>query len=302
MPNVLTIGVFDGVHLGHQSLLRHARVLASKNRAQVLAIAFDPHPDSVLQPQRQPPRLINRYQKERYLLAAGADQVLILEPTERLLDQDPRVFVESFLMQYEPLAVVEGQDFRFGHQRAGDMALLEQLGEQFGFQTITVRKQQVVLSDVTQMPVSSTLTRWLIAQGRVADAERCMGRPFSLTSTVVPGDRRGRQLGFPTINLDLEPLAVYIRPAPGVYAGSATLADDTTHAACISVGNKPTFTDRQFTIEAYLLDFDGDLYGQNVTLTFRRWLRDQLPFPSVELLIEQMHRDVDATRERMALD
>lgn len=297
MPSVLSIGVFDSVHLGHQALLRTARRIADERGASVFVLALDPHPSTILRPDAVPPRVIGREDKSALLGAAGADSVAILEPTPELLHESPDVFIAQIRKAYDPVAIVEGPDFRFGYKRTGDFDTLRAAG----FDVHVEDKAQIVLSDLVTADVSSSLVRTLVAQGRVADAARCLGRDWSLTSTVVKGDQRGRTIGIPTVNLDLAPLATFIRPAPGVYTGTAELADGSTHTAAISVGDKPTFQGRAFTIEAHLLDFTGDLYGQRVTLRFSRWLRDQLPFPTVGTLVEQMQRDLAATREFAAI-
>jgi len=297
MPAVLSIGVFDSVHLGHQALLHAARRVADARGAEVVVLALDPHPYTVLRPAAVPPRVIGPDDKRRLLIEHGADRVVLLEPTRALLGESPRAFFDAVLSRYQPVAIVEGPDFRFGHRRAGDMDTLRS----FGLDVHVVDKADVTLSDLLRTTVSSSLVRQLVAQGRVADAERCLGRAWSLTARVVEGEQRGRTIGVPTANLDLDALAAFIRPAPGVYAGTALLADGSEHVAAISVGDKPTFTGRAFAIEAHLLDFTGDVYGQAVTFRFARWLRDQLPFPSVAELVAQMRRDLDVTRELITL-
>lgn len=301
MPTVLSIGVFDGVHLGHQALLAAAQRAAQRRGAQVVVLALDPHPGTVLSPKTAPPRIVTAEQKLRLLTRHGADRVELVRPSRELLSQSPAAFVETVVREHEPAAIVEGADFRFGARRQGDVTELRRLGEQMGFEVRVVEKRQVVLCDLMQAAVSSSLVRTLIAQGRVADVARCLGRPWELTACVVEGDKRGRELDMPTANLDLSELADHVRPAPGVYGGTAVLDDGSTHAAAISVGDKPTFAGCDFTIEAHLLGFTGDLYGRRLTLRFERWLRDQLRFASAEQLIEQMQRDLAATRELAAL-
>jgi riboflavin kinase / FMN adenylyltransferase len=316
MPGaVLTIGNFDGVHRGHRALLGRARELADQRRAPVVALAFDPHPAATLRPGTEPPRLTTFAQRERLLKAAGADEVVQLRPTPDLLGMTPEQFVDQVLSRYSPLAIVEGPDFRFGHNRAGDLTTLATLGRARGFDVHALDPVEVTLSDHTVATASSTLARWLIAHGRVTDAALLLARPYQLEGEVIPGDRRGRTLGFPTANLRTECLA----PADGIYAGIGTLPDGRELPGAISVGTKPTFGEHRQTVEAFLLSEPGrprpgsssearspgrgrpgspwsplpglPEYGWPLRLSFTAWLRDQLRFDSVPDLTAQIERD-----------
>jgi len=311
--SVLTIGNFDGVHLGHRAILARGRRLAAERQARVIALTFDPHPAAVLRPGSQPPVLSSITRRVEDLMEAGADQVHLLKPTSELLSLTPVGFVDRLVEAFSPVAIVEGPDFRFGKGRAGDIRTLRELGAQRGFEVEAVPGVEVVLSDQLQTVVSSSLVRWLVGRGRVADAAICLGRSYALDAAVVRGEQRGRTIGIPTINLDLEPLADHIFPADGVYAGHATLNADatlntdtdadtdtdatrTTFPAAISVGVKPTFGQRRLTIEAHLLGYTSDepdaLYGRSVRLGFARFLRDQYPFPGPDALVAQLRRDI----------
>ncbi|NBC10644.1 MAG: adenylyltransferase/cytidyltransferase family protein [Planctomycetes bacterium] len=297
--SVLTIGNFDGVHLGHRAILARARQLAAQRSARVIALTFDPHPAAVLRPGSQPPVLNSITRRVEDLMDAGADQVHLLKPTSDLLAQPPAAFVDRLVDEFSPVAIVEGPDFRFGKGRAGDLRTLRDLGDTRGFAVEAVPGVEVALSDQLQTVVSSSLVRWLVGRGRVADAAICLGQPYALDASVVRGEQRGRTIGIPTINLDLEPLADHIFPADGVYAGHAMLDGDPDRAsfpAAISVGVKPTFGQRQLTIEAHLLGYTSDdpdaLYGQAVRLSFARFLRDQYPFPGLDALVAQLRRDI----------
>ena len=308
-PSVIIIGNFDGVHRGHRALHATARDLARSHNARVVAMTFDPHPNATLDPANQPPRLCALDEKVKRLKFAGADEVVILEPTPKVLGQGPQDFIRQLVKRYRPVAFVEGKDFRFGKDRAGDIPMLNHYGQEHGYEVVIQPSLDVTLSDLTVVTVHSSLIRWLVGQGRVEDAERCLAVPFGLTGTVVKGEQRGRTLGFPTVNLDLDALNDYMLPADGVYAGEARWsgaapgnapgaapgAERAYHAA-ISVGHKPSFGKVQLTIEAHLLDFTGDLYGQTLTLNFTRWLRDQVRFPSAEALCEQLQRDIQRVR------
>lgn len=306
MPrSVLTIGYFDGVHLGHRALLARARDIAQRHGAQVVAITFDQHPAAILRPGSQPPRLLTAPEKVRRLRDVGADQVILLEPSPDLLAQSAEAFIQQLVEQHQPVAIVEGEDFRFGRGRVGDVNLLHDLGRQWGFETVVLPKQQVALADQLLVPVSSSIVRWLVGHGRLADAAHCMTHPFSLTGRVIRGEQQGRTLGIPTANLNPADYADFILPPDGVYAGYARLhaADPSTSAsavtpvpAAISLGVKPTFPDRPLTLEAHLLDFQGDLYDRSLTITFTRWLRDQYTFPSLDALKSQLARDLARVR------
>ncbi len=296
-PTAITVGSFDGVHLGHASLLRAAR-RAIGAEGRVIALAFSPHPLSLLRPGAEPARLTTWSTREQLLRDAGADEVVRLEPTRELLALEPRAFVERIVREHAPAVWAEGPDFRFGKARAGDTRTLETLGGEFGFRAIVVPHAEVALTDLTLAPASSTLVRWLLSRGRVGDARRVLGRAYKIVGVVEPGDQRGRAIGFPTANITTE----CAMPADGVYAGVATLPDGRELAAAISVGTKPTFGDRPRTLEAHLLDagdpWDGRGadrqplgYGWTVRLRFTAWLREQLGYDRLDDLIVQIEAD-----------
>ena len=296
-PSVITIGNFDGVHLGHRAILAAARDLAKQHDACVVVMTFDPHPAATLNPAKQPPRLCPPQDKIDRLKQAGTDRVVILKPDRDLLGQTPDAFISSLTEPYAPVAFVEGADFHFGKNRAGNIDKLIALGQSLGFTVVTQPDVNVTLSDLTVVTVRSSVIRKLLGMGRIEDANRCLGRPFALTSTIVQGEQRGRTIGFPTINLDLESLSDHMLPADGVYAGSAYLPElNQTLAAAISIGNKPSFGAVHLTIEAHLLDFSDDAYNQPATLNFTHWLRDQSRYPNVDALKTQLHRDVERVK------
>ena len=294
--SIVTIGNFDGVHIAHQAVLDRALALGKQHAAPVVAMTFDPHPMTVLDPQRVPPRLMAASSKTRAIRQTGVRHVEVMQPTPDRLNLTPQSFLEWVMEQYHPIAFVEGPDFRFGKDRAGNVDTLRGLGRQMDFDVYVVDRVELSLTDQLMSPVSSSLTRWLLAQGRVADAARCLGRPFSLCGVVVAGQKRGKAIGVPTANLDMAPLRDHALPGAGVYAGRVTLPDGSNRLAAINVGAKPTFDEYEGAIEAHLLDFDGDLYDQPLEIEFLRWLRDQQPFPSVNALVEQLTRDIDQVR------
>ncbi len=289
---VLTIGNFDGVHVGHASLLARAREAATDS-GRVIALAFFPHPLTTLDPGAAPPILTTFEERARLLRHAGADEVVQLQPSASFLALSAEEFVATIVERYAPAAIVEGADFRFGAGRAGDMAALAELGRRFGFQTMTVPARTATLSDCTLVDASSTLIRWLLTHGRIADAAAALGRPYAMNGGVVQGDRRGRLLNMRTANLE----SPCLPPGDGVYAGVADLGAGGRWNAAISVGTNPTFHGRQVRVEAHLLDWPGpgpheSEYGWTMRLEFHHWLRDQIRFDAVEPLVRQMHEDV----------
>lgn len=293
---VVSIGNFDGVHLGHRRILQQARQIARERHLKVTALTFDPHPATVLRPGQPPPRLTHLKAKTAQLRKAGADKVVVLPPSLSLLSLEPDAFVKELCHQHQPKVLVEGPDFRFGRQRAGDVHRLSRLGRENGFETIVVEAVEVGLSDQLSVTVSSSLLRWLIARGRVRDATRCLGRQYQLTGPVTRGQQRGRSIGVPTANLQISALSGQAIPAEGVYAGFVELPSGAEWPAAISVGRKPTFEHRRLSIEAHLLDYDGDLYNQKITIRFARWLRDQQVFAGVEALKSQLQHDIHQCR------
>jgi riboflavin kinase/FMN adenylyltransferase len=293
--SVIAIGNFDGVHVGHQGLLRTARQIATEagGGAEVIAVTFDRHPLAVLRPHEAPPTILHAEQREAALDAAGADRVEWLTADPQLFKLEPRRFVEMLCERHDPLAIVEGPNFRFGRNRSGDPATLERLGSEMGFAVRVVSMTTVTLRDKTQVNVSSSLVRWLIGVGRMADATLCLGRPFELRGKVVEGEKRGRRLGFPTANLDHHPQML---PAPGVY-GATCVVDGVAWPVALSIGVKPTFGEHAMTCEAHLIGFEGDLYGRTLSVSVRRWLRDQHAFTSATVLRNQLEHDVRQARK-----
>ncbi|HEX6946728.1 MAG TPA: bifunctional riboflavin kinase/FAD synthetase [Acidimicrobiia bacterium] len=282
-PTSVTIGVFDGVHLGHRSLLSH---LDRSFTATVLT--FEPHPVEVLAPGTHPRLLTSIEERIELFGALGIEQVGVIDLADiRYLE--PESFVTGILVEKLHAAqVVVGEDYRFGRDRAGDAGLLHKLGEQHGYETVAAP-----LMHSAGGVVSSTRIRNLIAEGRPEDASACLASLFRITGEVIEGDKRGRELGFPTANLAPPPRKVL--PADGVYAGFAVVDGERLPAA-INVGVRPTFGEGHRLIEAYILDFEGDLYGRTIAVEFAHWLRPEKRFDTVGDLLVQMRDDVDRTR------
>jgi riboflavin kinase / FMN adenylyltransferase len=288
--SVVTIGVFDGVHRGHQRIIARAAALARDLRLPAVVITFDPHPDEIVRPGTRPPLLCSPKRRAELLASMGADAVMVLPFTLELSRVGPDEFVQSVLVdRLRAARVVVGEDFRFGHRAGGDVTLLRELGDKYDFEAEGVP----LVADGE--PISSTLIRRRLTEGAVESAARLLGRPHRVEGVVVRGARRGRDLGFPTANLETLPHTAI--PGDGVYAGFLQ-APEARWPAAISIGTNPTFGGDTRVVEAYALDRDDlDLYGEHVGVDFVARLRDTLKFDSVDALVEQMRRDVDRSRE-----
>jgi riboflavin kinase/FMN adenylyltransferase len=291
--SVVTIGVFDGVHIGHQSIIGHAVRRAHEAGLQSVVLTFDPHPSEVVRPGSHPAVLTGPERKAELIEELGVDVLCVQPFTLDFSRRTAEEFVHDVLVQHLHAAVVVvGENFRFGHKAAGDVELLGRLGRTFGF---TVEPGPLVTSDGTVF--SSTYVRACVDAGDVAAAQAALGRPHRLEGVVVRGDQRGRELGFPTANLLTDKFAAV--PADGVYAGWLVRGKQRLPAA-VSVGTNPTFSGRERRVEAYVLDFSGDLYGERVAVDFVKHLRPMVKFNGVEDLIAAINNDVAQTR--VALD
>ncbi|HVS67767.1 MAG TPA: bifunctional riboflavin kinase/FAD synthetase [Mycobacteriales bacterium] len=290
VKSVVPIGVFDGVHRGHQLVLKHAVESARQRDARVVVVTFHPHPTAVLAPGHVPPMLVSLDRRIRLLRDHGADDVHVLKFDRELSLQTPQEFIEQVLInELAAEQIVVGHNFRFGHRAAGDAAML--------------RRYDLEVDDVALLTdggtISSTLVRDFVVHGEVEAAASALGRLHLVEGPVVRGDARGRALGFPTANVSVdEGIAV---PQDGVYAGWLTRAEGQRIKAAISVGTNPTFDGVERRVEAYAIDVghELDLYDEHVVVEFASRLRGMERFASVDDLIEQMHRDVDASRSRL---
>jgi riboflavin kinase/FMN adenylyltransferase len=294
---VVTIGAYDGVHLGHQAVLRLVRELADARGLEAALVTFDRHPAEVVRPESAP-RLLTTLEQRLELLDATGDLDLcwVLTFDEARSKEAAEDFVREVLVDgVGARLVVVGADFHFGHRRGGNVPLLERMGAELGFEVLGLGLVAVE-GEASGVPYSSTRIRELLAKGDVAEAARLLGRPHEVRGVVERGDQRGAEhLGMPTANLTV-PERICL-PADGVYAGTFVAEDEVERPAAISVGTRPTFyEDGDILVEAYVLDFDGDLYGQRVKVRFREWVRGQERFDSTEALVEQMNADVEATR------
>ncbi|MFF3852620.1 bifunctional riboflavin kinase/FAD synthetase [Micromonospora sp. NPDC002575] len=294
--SVVTIGVFDGVHRGHQATIGHTVARARELGVRSVVVTFDPHPAEVVRPGSHPAVLTELARKAELIEALGVDVLCVVPFTPEFSRLPADAFVHDILVEHlHATLVVVGQNFRFGHRAAGDVALLEELGRRFGF---AVEDAPLVAEDDTVF--SSTYIRARVDAGDVAAAAAVLGRPHRLEGVVVLGDQRGRELGFPTANLLCHPHAAV--PADGVYAGWFLRKDGRERLpAAISVGTNPTFSGRERRVEAHVLDFSGDLYGERVALDFTEHVRGQVRFDGVEPLIAQMNQDVARIRRMLGI-
>lgn len=300
----VAIGTFDGVHLGHRGLIMATLEQAEREGAEGIVLTWDRHPAQTLRPERTPPLLTSPERKIELLESTGVGTVAVLPFDASFAALGPQDFVERVLVRgLNARVVFVGSDWRFGHKAAGTTELLQELGDAHGFSVVPA-PLQTVGGEV----VSSSRIRAVIASGDMEQARVLLGRPYDLDGIVVRGAARGKDLGFPTANLDVP--ASLARPPLGVYAGVArvslltgTATGSVTRVAAISIGVNPTFTapgsssgEPAVSVEAYLLDHDEDIYGATVRLEFWHRLRDEMRFDSVPALVEQMHRDVAETR------
>jgi riboflavin kinase / FMN adenylyltransferase len=299
-PSVVTIGVFDGVHRGHQRIVARATAAAAELGLPVVVVTFDPHPDEVVRPGAHPPHLGTARQRAELLAGLGVDAVCVLPFTREFSELGPDEFVHAVLVErLHAVRVVVGEDFRFGYRAAGDVALLAELGEKYDF---TAEGVPLLADDGVR--ISSSEIRERLTAGDVAAAARDLGRPHRVEGVVVRGQRRGRALGFPTANLETPPYTAI--PADGIYAGWLVSLDpggreQERWPAAISVGTNPTFDGTERSVEAHALDRDDlDLYGTHVAVDFVARLREQVRFGSVDELVAQMHRDTGAARTLLA--
>ena len=296
----MSIGNFDGMHLGHARLLSLMRDLrqAAGGAAQLAVVTFEPHPLTVLRPGHAPPRLTPPPLKRQLLQDAGIDVLVELPPAREVLDLTAEQFWQILRDEVRPSHIVEGGTFNFGKDRGGTIDKLREWSRDTAIELHMIDPVKAVLVDMLVVPVSSSVIRWLLGNGRVRDAAICLGRAYALEGTVVEGAKRGRELGIPTANLHcLEQLI----PADGIYAGRCSV-DGNLWPAAISIGTNPTFGQNPRTVEPHLIGFTGDLYGRTLRLELLDWLRDQETFPDIESLKSRIARDIQETLARATHD
>jgi len=296
--SVLTIGNFDGLHVGHQRIMQAARDIASLKNTQLIVMTFDPHPVAILHPEKAPERLACLEYKKHLFAGQGVDILLLLKDDKELMGLSAKEFVENFLVsKIAPSVVVEGDDFHFGANRSGNVNTLTFMGAENGFETVIVEPQNVKLSIGASVKVSSTIIRNLLIEGKVADAGGALGRPYKLVGEVISGRGKGRELGFPTANLSK---ANQLVPAEGVYAGRVQIADvkeslfcEELQDAIFSIGTTRTYgNENTLLIEAHILDKKvGDLIGHFMAMDFIDRIREQRKFDNEKQLSEQIAKD-----------
>jgi riboflavin kinase / FMN adenylyltransferase len=287
---VVALGNFDGVHLGHQAVLRRAVEEGRRRGVKVVAATFHPHPRSIVG-SGNPPRLLTPVGLRRELLLGyGADEVVVIPFDLDLSRKSPEQFIRDVLVgEIGAAVVVVGENFRFGHRAAGDVRDLGRLMREVGGTAVAVE----VRGAGREGEISSTRIRALISEGEIAEAAGLLGRPYVLRGEVVMGDKRGRTIGFPTANVLPDPDAVI--PARGVYAGFVLVGEE-RYAACTNVGVAPTFDRAERRVEAHLMDFEGDLYSRVVDVSFVKRIREERRFSGVDELTGQIRRDVEEAR------
>ena len=306
---VLTIGNFDGVHVGHQQILNAAKKAASKKQTQFVVMTFEPHPVAILRPEKSPNVLTPLNLKTCLLADFAADCLVVLKSTTELLSLSPQDFTQEFLVKaIQPNILVEGPDFNFGSHRRGNINKLQQLGAEKGFEVCVIEAKTIELSTGQTVRVSSTMIRNLLEAGNVADAALALSRPYRLIGRVVPGHGRGKQLGFPTANL--QPLQQII-PAEGVYAGFVQLGDTEEDVcpkgeripAALSIGRAQTLAaDRPRLVEAHLLTENvPELIGKWLAMDFVKRIRDQIKFDTEKQLAEQINKDCKNVRNILSI-
>jgi len=288
-PAVAAVGVFDGVHIGHQALVADAIALARRDEVPAVIVTFDRDPDQVVTPAAAAPQLLDLADKLGLLAEAGADVVLVVPFTTDLSRMAPLAFLDEVLLSaMSPTAIVVGSDFRFGHRAEGDVRVLDRYGTSHGFSTVA---HALVEKDGTS--VTSTRIRGLVTAGDVAGARVLLGRPHRVKGDVRRGRSRGSGLDAPTANLAVSPFTAL--PADGVYAGRVAI-DGTIHTAAVAVGAPPTFPDATDVLEAHVLDYSGDLYDLTLTLEFLSRIRPLERFDTPEALARRIREDVVEVR------
>jgi riboflavin kinase/FMN adenylyltransferase len=293
---VVTVGTFDGVHLGHQLILKRLTDIAATNHLLSIVVTFDPHPQELFRDKKPEIRILTDVEEKTAIIEKmRVGKLVVIDFTQELAELLPRTFVEEvFVKRLNASHVVIGYDHAFGKDREGNQDNLKTLAPEFDYQVITIGPV-----DHNGVIISSTKIRQALYQGRVEIAKTYLGRPYSISGTVVSGDRRGRVLNIPTANLQPSHPKKLI-PGDGVYSGIARIGME-SYLAAISIGDRPTFDSGDRILEAHLINFEGDLYGKRMTLEFGTKLRDQVAFTTSQDLIKQMLSDIDQIKEMNAV-
>jgi riboflavin kinase / FMN adenylyltransferase len=295
---VITIGAYDGVHRGHQTVISEVRRLAASLDARSVVVTFDRHPASVVRPESAPQLLTDLAQKLELLSDTGVDATVVVPFDQERASESAEDFVRTVLVDcLQTRLIVVGEDFHFGNQRRGNVALLRAAGASLDFDVEPL--ELIPRTDGVDEPVSSTAIRRALAGGNVTLATALLGRPFEARGIVASGDQRGRLIGFPTANVEVA--AVTCLPADGVYAGWFERPDGQVHPCAINLGRRPTFYEHADSslLEAHLIDFTGDLYGEAAKVRFTHFLRSERKFDGIDAIRTQLKHDVDHAREML---
>mgnify|MGYP003343724752 FL=1 len=293
--SVITIGMYDGVHLGHRTVIEQVKRRARELGARSVVVTFDRHPMSIVRPESAPKLLTNLEQRLELLAGTGVDATVVVSFNDEQSQETAVGFVERVIVgALRTRAVIVGSDFHFGHMRQGNITLLNEMGQRHDFTAEPVRL--VPRADGVDEPVSSTAIRRALAGGEIDTATRMLGRPHEIRGTVIDGDKRGRTIGFPTANVAV-PDGMCI-PADGVYAAVYRRPDGSEHACAVNIGRRPTFyNDAQHSlIEAHLIDFSGDIYGEEAVVQFLAFLRSEKRFAGIDELKTQLVSDIEHAR------
>jgi riboflavin kinase/FMN adenylyltransferase len=297
---IITIGAYDGVHLGHRAVIELVKQIADRHDAKSVVVTFDRHPAAVVRPESAPKLLTSLDQKLELLATTGIDATLLVHFDEARAAESAEDFVSEVLVDtLRTAAIVIGEDFHFGKHRHGNVALLRELGSSFGFEVHPIELLPRV--DGVDEPISSTAIRRALAGGAVELASTLLGRPFEARGTVVLGDQRGRLLGFPTANVEVP--SEMCLPADGVYAGWYERPNGDVSPCAINLGRRPTFYEHanHSLLEAHLLDFSGDLYGEPAEVRFTDFLRSERKFDGIDALVAQLKHDIEHAREVLGI-
>lgn len=295
---VMAIGNFDGLHRGHRRILEVGRELRGQGGGELVVVTFEPHPLTVLRPEKAPPRLTPSELKREMLAELGVDRLIVLPPTRDLLDLSAENFWAILRDEVRVGHLVEGESFTFGKGRGGTIEKLREWSKDSGVALHVVGPVEVVLLDLMIAPASSSLVRWLLGNGRVREAAIVLGHAYTLEGKVVKGYQRGRTIGVPTANLDC---GEQMTPGEGVYAGRCAV-DRKVYATAVSIGRMETFGDQlRRQIEAHLIGFDGDLYDRTIRVEMLDWGREQRKYDGLERLMEQIGRDIEWAKGRAGI-
>jgi riboflavin kinase / FMN adenylyltransferase len=293
---VLTIGTFDGVHLGHQQIIRQLLMEAEESGGESVLISFYPHPRKIVQPDKSIAELTTLDERIELLKRQGLDNLVVVPFTKEFSEQSAQQYIKDFLVdRFHPSLIIIGYDHKFGNNREGDYRLLEQMGEQYNY-TVKEIPQQLI----NEVAISSTKIRQALSNGEVETANQLLGYPYFFKGNVIEGNKLGRKLGYPTANLQIQDLDKLV-PANGVYAVEAQIEGETRILkGMMNIGNRPTVDGTRRSVEVHLFDFNEDIYNRHLKVYVRFHLRNEVKFEGLEKLVEQLHKDKEISLSKLA--